>query len=360
MHIRRSRLPAGQATSHKAKRLSNSGWANAPAYDKNLQARQQEVVSNSAVVFTGNGFTFTLDGPVTLTVPAGNGNDATTTSTTAPLSTTTTTTPLSTPTLPAAPPATDTPADPIVSLTSGIAPAPPGPPSPIASAINPGSNASSANPNGDSAAQNGDPVSGVSTNKPHGLPTGAIVGIALAIVVLVLGAFVFLVRQRSIRQRQLRRATAGWPTGAAGFAQPPPQPAGTYQDAERMGEQSPGVTFARAQAAALAVPAPPPSAYGAVAAVPGATSGGSTATVRYEFIPSLPDELSIVTGEVVRIVAEYDDGWALCANSRNEQGMVPIECIDRNSNSNSRSTLAPGQGNRNSRRTSSLAMGVRY
>ncbi|KAJ7073850.1 hypothetical protein C8F01DRAFT_929355, partial [Mycena amicta] len=52
----------------------------------------------------------------------------------------------------------------------------------------------------------------------------------------------------------------------------------------------------------------------------------SLATVNYEFIPSLPDELLIVTGEVVRILSVYSDGWALCANSHNKLGMVPLEC----------------------------------
>ncbi|KAJ7353597.1 hypothetical protein DFH08DRAFT_624707, partial [Mycena albidolilacea] len=51
-------------------------------------------------------------------------------------------------------------------------------------------------------------------------------------------------------------------------------------------------------------------------------------TVRYEFIPSLPDELSIITGEVLHMMAEYDDGWALCKNERGEQGVVPLECLD--------------------------------
>jgi len=47
------------------------------------------------------------------------------------------------------------------------------------------------------------------------------------------------------------------------------------------------------------------------------------------FNPSLPDELSISTGERVRVLAEYDDGWALCSNDRREQGVVPLECLER-------------------------------
>ncbi|KAJ7882109.1 hypothetical protein B0H13DRAFT_1498449, partial [Mycena leptocephala] len=50
-------------------------------------------------------------------------------------------------------------------------------------------------------------------------------------------------------------------------------------------------------------------------------------TVLYEFVPSLPDELSITVGEVVNMVSEYDDGWALCTNRRGDKGMVPCECL---------------------------------
>jgi len=53
------------------------------------------------------------------------------------------------------------------------------------------------------------------------------------------------------------------------------------------------------------------------------------ATIRSTFIPTLPDELTISTGEVIRIRKEFDDGWALCVNVRGEQGMVPLECLDR-------------------------------
>ncbi|KAJ3474796.1 hypothetical protein NLI96_g12250 [Meripilus lineatus] len=59
---------------------------------------------------------------------------------------------------------------------------------------------------------------------------------------------------------------------------------------------------------------------------------GTYAQVRCTFIPSLPDELSISTGEHVRVVGEFDDGWALCENGRGEQGVVPLECLDRQTN----------------------------
>ena len=52
-----------------------------------------------------------------------------------------------------------------------------------------------------------------------------------------------------------------------------------------------------------------------------------SAHVQYTFIPSLPDELTVSTGETLRVLAEYDDGWGLCVNRMGEQGMVPLECL---------------------------------
>jgi len=53
------------------------------------------------------------------------------------------------------------------------------------------------------------------------------------------------------------------------------------------------------------------------------------AAVVCTFITSLPDELSINVGETIRVLAEYDDGWALCMNTSGQQGMVPMECLNR-------------------------------
>jgi hypothetical protein len=39
--------------------------------------------------------------------------------------------------------------------------------------------------------------------------------------------------------------------------------------------------------------------------------------------------MSISIGEVVRVIGEYDDGWVLCMNGRGDQGVVPLECLDR-------------------------------
>ena len=56
-----------------------------------------------------------------------------------------------------------------------------------------------------------------------------------------------------------------------------------------------------------------------------------SATIVCTFIPSLPDELTIFVGETLRVLAEYEDGWSLCMDCRGVRGMVPNECLDRNS-----------------------------
>ena len=52
------------------------------------------------------------------------------------------------------------------------------------------------------------------------------------------------------------------------------------------------------------------------------------AVVVCTFITNLPDELSIKVGETIRVLAEYDDGWALCMNMNGQQGMIPMECLN--------------------------------
>lgn len=80
-----------------------------------------------------------------------------------------------------------------------------------------------------------------------------------------------------------------------------------------------------------AAPAPPPAAIPAALTPASQSPANSTsfALVRNAFLPSLPDELAVSAGEMVRVLAEYDDGWALCANLRGEQGVVPQECLQR-------------------------------
>ncbi|GBE90166.1 hypothetical protein SCP_1900150 [Sparassis crispa] len=127
--------------------------------------------------------------------------------------------------------------------------------------------------------------------------------------------------------------------------QPPPvqavmQPFNPYSQMSRQ-VAPPAIPF-------VPLPAAPPTAYNtpAPAVLPSAApqfhpisltpsaapaAGGQTAfaLIKSAFVPRLPDELSVSAGEMVRMVAEYDDGWARCANMRGEQGVVPLECLQR-------------------------------
>ncbi|KAJ7481060.1 hypothetical protein B0H11DRAFT_1231684 [Mycena galericulata] len=306
---------------------------------------------------------FTLTGAITLTqiIPINTATTATTlpTDTTNPLSFTSNTI------QPSAPAASSAAVPPPVAGPGSVSDVP----APVASAINPGGPT-------EGASSSPGPVAAVSTQ--HGLPTGAIVGITIACVMLILGAFVFFIRQRAIRNRNQRRQTATWANSRPTNSSFEPREVGAGSTGTGvgmgvgagMGETSPGVSFARAQAQALAARTPPPSYNNPapppppppVVVVP--TGAAASARVLYEFIPTLPDELSITTGETVQLLSEYDDGWAMCANARGEQGMVPLECLDR---AGAGAGAPPGANAqqlqaqadyRNSRRGSSL--GVRY
>jgi len=105
-------------------------------------------------------------------------------------------------------------------------------------------------------------------------------------------------------------------------------------------------------------PVPPPISYNnpvspRSAAAPVPSQEG--ARVKFTFIPSLPDELSISNGEVVAILQEFDDGWALCRNGRGQEGMVPLECLALGAELPNGGNNGLARGDlRNSRRDSSL------
>ncbi|KAG8934763.1 hypothetical protein FRC01_000444 [Tulasnella sp. 417] len=66
-------------------------------------------------------------------------------------------------------------------------------------------------------------------------------------------------------------------------------------------------------------------------------SHGTLVVVARTFVPSLPDELSIQTGEQVRIISKYDDGWAHVERLRSgagENGVVPMDCLEAVSGGN--------------------------
>lgn len=258
-----------------------------------------------------------------------------------------------------------------------------------------GNNTASGHNSTDSAKDQSD-----SSTRP--LSAGATAGIVIACLLLLIVAVVFGLRHRFVRNRLRTRGIWARTRGI----NPTPEPLITpYEPKEvaptqnlpiyktyQSGETSPGVHFGRAQADAMSsrVPVPPlleslqtvPASYGTEAlpnpfeqrrittiASPAALSPrlDSAATpdmmspfgsmVKCTFIPTLPDELSIVTGETIRVVAEYDDGWALCFNGRGEQGMAPLACLDRGFNSTSQQV---NYEYRESRRVSSLPANARY
>ncbi|PBP27228.1 SH3 domain protein [Diplocarpon rosae] len=50
--------------------------------------------------------------------------------------------------------------------------------------------------------------------------------------------------------------------------------------------------------------------------------------VQLDFNPSLSDELELKQGQLVRVLHEYDDGWALCIRlDRSKQGVAPRTCL---------------------------------
>ncbi|OAX77901.1 hypothetical protein ACJ72_07795 [Emergomyces africanus] len=82
---------------------------------------------------------------------------------------------------------------------------------------------------------------------------------------------------------------------------------------------SPAISMDSATAAAVA---------GAGAGAGGAAGPPNVHRVQLDFTPSMEDELELRAGQLVRLVHEYDDGWALCVRlDRSSQGVVPRTCL---------------------------------
>ena len=82
--------------------------------------------------------------------------------------------------------------------------------------------------------------------------------------------------------------------------------------------------------------------------------GQQIMVVTRTFMPNLDDELSIITGESVRIIAVYDDGWCKVRKlgAIEAEGVVPYECLG-DLGTGAQGGLGPAQ-NDQSRRASSL------
>jgi hypothetical protein len=190
--------------------------------------------------------------------------------------------------------------------------------------------------------------------KSNKLSSGLVAGIAVASVVAIFVLF-FLLRRMVVGARN--KKTSKW--GGKMI----PKIKQTSVEKSAVGYP---FAFRHETANAFSSVLPPPLAYNSdpspnppsVSATLGHSTNvatGRTATVCCTFIPTLPDELSISNGEIVRIVNEFDDGWSLCVNSRGEQGMVPLECLQKGT-SGALITDSPSVTEwRNAQRASSLA-----
>ncbi|EHL02934.1 hypothetical protein M7I_0901 [Glarea lozoyensis 74030] len=91
----------------------------------------------------------------------------------------------------------------------------------------------------------------------------------------------------------------------------PPSPAGT--DFSVTSDSATTPTQSNTSAAIAAAGGPPTSAVH---------------RVQLDFKPSMEDELELRAGQLIRMLHEYDDGWALCIRlDRSQQGVVPRTCL---------------------------------
>ncbi|KAJ5052335.1 uncharacterized protein L3040_002087 [Drepanopeziza brunnea f. sp. 'multigermtubi'] len=91
----------------------------------------------------------------------------------------------------------------------------------------------------------------------------------------------------------------------------PPSPAGTEFSTS---SASPSTTFQTNGGAAIAAA--------------GGPANSAVHRVQLDFNPSMGDELELKQGQLIRVLHEYDDGWALCIRlDRSKQGVVPRTCL---------------------------------
>ncbi|KAK9450443.1 uncharacterized protein V1518DRAFT_413856 [Limtongia smithiae] len=82
--------------------------------------------------------------------------------------------------------------------------------------------------------------------------------------------------------------------------------------------------FASASSAADAAAA----AVSASAIVEASSSTSNVHRTILDYVPTMHDELALKEGQLVRILHEYDDGWALCVKlDRSAQGVCPRSCL---------------------------------
>ncbi|KAK1775224.1 hypothetical protein QBC45DRAFT_383832 [Copromyces sp. CBS 386.78] len=137
---------------------------------------------------------------------------------------------------------------------------------------------------------------------------GAAVGAAVGAAGAAAGA---LERKASIRKDGPKHLDLTKPPALPLNANPP-SPAGTEYS---MNTVAPGLS-------------PGPSASAAAIAAAGGPAQSTVHRVQLDFKPTLEDELGLQAGQLVRLLHEYDDGWALCIRlDRSQQGVVPRTCL---------------------------------
>ncbi|KAF9532887.1 hypothetical protein CPB83DRAFT_846548 [Crepidotus variabilis] len=222
------------------------------------------------------------------------------------------------------------------------------------------------------------PVANGALARSSGLSAGGVAGIIVGIFLLfAIPLFIFLLRRRLQKNRRssLQRRWSFSPgvtmnaAGPAGVS--PPAVMGSSVIAEKAGfsddpyggiESNPRqLTVQIENPISRSIPQPastynnestytsPSTPYSAGVYSP-STNGRSpySATVNFTFLPTRDDELSIRFGDTLRVLAEYDDGWALCSKPNGEQGMVPLECLSDSTGASGGLlgvSASPGEGN---------------
>lgn len=153
------------------------------------------------------------------------------------------------------------------------------------------------------------PVSSIGTmntmNDPHSGPQ-----VAVAVAAATGAGSATLARKTSMRKDGPKKLDLTLPNPP--MAAVPPSPAGTEFSISSV---SPGATDA-------------PSSSAAAIAAAGGPVNSAVHRVQLDFNPTLDDELDMKAGDLVRLLHEYDDGWALCIRlDRSKQGVVPRTCL---------------------------------
>nr|POE77857.1 hypothetical protein CFP56_09500 [Quercus suber] len=110
---------------------------------------------------------------------------------------------------------------------------------------------------------------------------------------------------------------------------PPPnpfdEPEGAVANSKRSSAESNGSSKSSSESMT------PKSNVGVAVGAPVAPQGPNNVhRVQLDFKPSMEDELELKSGQLVRMLHEYDDGWALCVRmDRSQQGVAPRTCLSK-------------------------------